>query len=261
MFFKKKNWLILIQGAFLFGYASLGGGRFGYVRIGVGLLFVGFCLYLNKRNKVKRFRQLLFLLISMVFLIGLITTMRLNVNTVGNDGFNNAVEATTRQVLSYSVGPISAFDYAIENDYMNRIGGLKYGRLTLSGPELFIYIILNKIGINYEKALDKLVIIKQDDTIDIGDNTWWNALYTSLLYYYLDFGWVGIVLFPFIFGVLSRSCIKRLLNTNSLCYYIILTYIVHELLRSITDYTFVDVFTFILMVTLYVIPSLKRVRV
>ena len=53
MCFKKRNWFTLIQGLYLFGYSSLGGGRFGFVRIGVGLLFVGFCLYLNKYNKAN----------------------------------------------------------------------------------------------------------------------------------------------------------------------------------------------------------------
>lgn len=261
MCFKKMNWLTIIQGVFLFGYASLGGGRFGFVRIGVGLLFVGFCLYLNKNNRSQRIRQLLFLLFGIVLIIGLMTTMRLSVDTKGDDGLDNAVESTSRQILSYAVGPISAFDYAIDNDYKDRIGGFKYGALTLSAPELFIYIVLNKIGINYNKALDKLVTIKQDEYIAIGDNSWWNALYTSLLFYYLDLGWVGIVIFPFMFGILFRYFIKKMFMTNSLSCFIVVAYVFHELLRSITDYTFVDVFTFILMIILLFISSSKRLTV
>ena len=260
MCFNKRNWLTLIQGLFLFGYASLGGGRFGFVRIGVGLIFVGFCLYFNKNNMTKRIKQLSFLLIGIVILIGLMTTQRLDVNTEGDEGVNNAVESTSRQILSYAVGPISAFDYAVNNNYKDRIGGLKYGGLTLSAPELFVYIVLSKMGMNYNKALDKLVVIKQDEYIDIGDNTWWNALYTSLLFYYLDFGWLGIILFPFFFGVISRCCIKKMFETNSLCCYIIVTYIFHEILRSITDYTFVDVYTFLLMLILYFVASSRKLK-
>ena len=52
MLFKKRNWLLIVQGLFLFGYASLGGGRFGYLRIAIGIAFVGFCLYMNKENQI-----------------------------------------------------------------------------------------------------------------------------------------------------------------------------------------------------------------
>lgn len=259
MCFKKRNWFTLIQGLYLFGYSSLGGGRFGFVRIGVGLLFVGFCLYLNKYNKSKRIRQLLFLSSGIVFLIGIMTTLRLNVDTKGDKGLSNAVESTSRQILSYAVGPISAFDYAVNYHYEYRIGGFKYGGLTFSAPESFVYIVLNKVGVKYNKALDQLVVIKQDENIDIGDNTWWNALYTSLLYYYFDLGWIGIIIFPFMFGVLFRYCIKKMFETNSLCCYIIVAYVFHEILRSITDYTFVDVFVFILMVTLFFLSSKRLI--
>ena len=222
MFFRKRNLLTLIQGIYLFGYASLGGGRFGFVRIGIGLLFVGFCIYLDKSNKIRRIRQLVFLTLAIVAIIGLMTTLRLDVDVNGKGGFNTAVESTSQQVLSYAVGPISAFDYAITNDYVDRIGGFKYGGLTLSAPELFIYIILNKTGIKYGKAIDDLVVIKQDEYISIGDGVWWNALYTSVLFYYLDLGWIGIIVFPFIFGLISRFLIKKMYKTSSMCCFIII---------------------------------------
>lgn len=260
MFFRKRNLLTLIQGIYLFGYASLGGGRFGFVRIGIGLLFVGFCIYLDKSNKIRRIRQLVFLTLAIVAIIGLMTTLRLDVDVNGKGGFNTAVESTSQQVLSYAVGPISAFDYAITNDYVDRIGGFKYGGLTLSAPELFIYIILNKTGIKYGKAIDDLVVIKQDEYISIGDGVWWNALYTSVLFYYLDLGWIGIIVFPFIFGLISRFLIKKMYKTSSMCCFIIITYVFHELLRSITDYTFVDVFTFMFMCILLFLSSSERLK-
>lgn len=254
MIFKKRNWLLIVQGVFLFGYASLGGGRFGYLRIAIGIAFVGFCLYMNKENQKRRIRQILCLSIVFVLLIGIMTISRLSVSVQGEEGIQDAIEATSKQMVSYAVGPIIAYDYALSHNYKERIGGYKYGGLTLAAPELLLYIILNKMGITYEKALDDLVEIKQNEIITIGDDSW-NALYTSLLYYYLDFGWIGIIIIPLLFGYLFRYMIKCFYKTNSIGHFVIITYMFHEIIRAITDYTFVGVYVLILMVVLHVISS------
>lgn len=257
MCLKRRNWFCLIQAIYLLGYASLGGGRFGYLRILLGIIFVVFCLYLNAKNKRKRIIQLLVSLTIFIIMIGVTTTLRMSDYVDSKDGIKGVAKVTTEAVVSYAVAPIIAFDYALNNDYVNRIGGYKYGALTGSAPELFIYIILNKIGIKYEKALDSLVEIKQNEYINIGDEEYWNALYTSLLYYYLDFGWFGIFFFPFLFGMLTRWILKKLFQTNSICIYIILTYIFHEIVRAVTDFTFIDVYTFLFMSILLVIGRQK----
>lgn len=254
MLFKKRNWLLIVQGLFLFGYASLGGGRFGYLRIAIGIAFVGFCLYMNKENQKRRIRQILCLSIVFVLLIGIMTISRLSISAQGKEGVQDAIEATSEQMVSYAVGPIIAYDYALSHNYKERIGGYKYGGLTLAAPNLLLYIILNKMGFKYEKALDDLVEIKQDEVIFIGDGSW-NALYTSLLYYYLDFGWLGIIIIPLFFGYFLRYMIKCLYRTNSIGYFVIVTYMFHEIIRAITDYTFVGVYELILMVVLHVISS------
>ena len=186
-------------------------------------------------------------------LIGAITVSRMSNYIDSNDGIDTKVEATSKAMLSYAVGPISAFDYAVNNNYLERIGGYKYGGLTLAAPELFVYIILNKCGFRYEKSLDSLVCIKQDEYINVGDESYWNALYTSLLFYYLDLGWLGIVLFPFLFGLIIRFLIKKFYCTNSVCIFIILAFVFHGILRAVTDYNFVDVFLFLWMLVLYAI--------
>lgn len=253
MCLKKRNWFWVVLGIFLLGYASLGGGRFGYLRILLGIVFVIFCLYLNSKNRKKYILSFSFVILMFFTLIGAITVSRMSNYIDSNDGIDTKVEATSKAMLSYAVGPISAFDYAVNNNYLERIGGYKYGGLTLAAPELFVYIILNKCGFRYEKSLDSLVCIKQDEYINVGDESYWNALYTSLLFYYLDLGWLGIVLFPFLFGLIIRFLIKKFYCTNSVCIFIILAFVFHGILRAVTDYNFVDVFLFLWMLVLYAI--------
>ena len=49
--------------------------------------------------------------------------------------------------------------------------------------------------------------------------------------------------------------IKCFYKTNSIGHFVIITYMFHEIIRAITDYTFVGVYVLILMVVLHVISS------
>lgn len=52
-----------------------------------------------------------------------------------------------------------------------------------------------------------------------------------------------------------RYMIKCLYRPNSIGHFVIITYMFHEIIRAITDYTFVGVYELILIVVLLVISS------
>lgn len=253
MLFYKRNILTIALGLFIFGYALLGGGRLGFLIVFVELIFVSICIFLTQENRKKRLKQLSILGCCLVFIIGILTSLRLDVDTTGKDATNNVIDATSEQIFSYAVGPVSAFDYALNNHYLERIHGYKYGRLTFSSVEAFIYTSLHKLGIEYDKALTDLVAIKQEEYIKIGYDTRWNALYTTNLYYYLDFGYWGIILFPFMFGMLFRYILKLLYKSNSMSFFLLLSYVFSVVILSFVDFRFVKLFPFLLVVILYII--------
>lgn len=253
MIFYKRRPIMIVLGVYLFGYAALGGGRLGFLIIFIELIFISICIFLTEANRYKRLRQLSIFGFSVIIIIALTTSLRLDISTSGKNATKNVIEATVEQITSYAVAPISALDYAINNNYSKRIHGYKYGRLTMSSFEAFLSTLLNKIGINYDQALDDLVEIKQDEFINVGRDKKWNALYTSNLYYYLDFGYWGMALFPFIFGMLFRYILKILYKTKSISILILLSYVFSIVVLSFIDYKFVKVFPFILVVVLYII--------
>lgn len=253
MLFYKRNWVAIALGIFLFSYATLGGGRFGYIKILVGIIFVVLCVFLNKQNKKLRIRQLSIILSGFIAIISIITVYRLNIESESKE---EIIQSTFEQFTTYATCPILAFDYAIDNNFKDKIGGFQYGRLTFSSVEALMYSILNKVGIRFDKSLSKIVDLKHNQVL-LENDEWWNALYTSVLYYYLDFGIFGVIFFPFIFGILTRLCIRNLYRTNTLSYFILLSLVFHKILRAITDYTFTSPFILIFVLILIIIGNKK----
>lgn len=252
MLIYKKNWLFFLVAFFLLLYASLGAGRFGYVRIAVGILFISYCMVDRIKLSIKKLFLPFLGLVCLVLAISVVTALRSGNNSI--DG-----ESTLKTFTSYAVGSIPAFNYAVENDYVEKIGGYKYGRLTLSSIEGLSYSLLGRFGIQTEKAIDMLIPIKQTNIIDIGNGSW-NALYTAVLYFYLDGGMLGCIIFPFLLGMAFRFTIKLLYRYKSWPLIILVSMFFQMVLHSVSDYSFYNPFTFIFVVLLFYLGLRKSDR-
>lgn len=253
MLLYKRNIYTIVLGAYLVGYASLGGGRFGYLIIIIEAIFVALCVFLTNKNRAQRLKQVAIISGIMLVLITSVTALRYGLSTNGKDASHDAIEETAKSLYYYSVGPLSALDYAIENHYENRINGYQYGGLTLCSIQAFLYTFLNTFGIVYDKSdLDKMVSIKQDEYIPIGTETYWNALYSTNLYYYLDFGYLGIIIIPFFLGMLVRYTIKLMYRYNNIPFFILAAYVFNIMVLSFVNFRFTGLFELLFVVGLYI---------
>ncbi len=253
MLLYKRNIFTIVLGTYLVGYASLGGGRFGYLIIIIETIFVALCVFLTNENRAQRLKQVAIVGGIMLALITSVTALRYGLSTNSKDTAHDAIEETAKSLYYYSVGPLSALDYAIENHYESRINGYQYGGLTLCSVQAFLYTFLNKVGIRYDKSdLDKMVRIKQDEYILIGTDSRWNALYSTNLYYYLDFGYFGIIIIPFFLGMLVRYTIKLMYRYNNVPFFILTAYVFNIMVLSFTIFRFTGLFDLLFVVGLYI---------
>lgn len=261
----KRKKQIAIYLIFLLVYNSLGGGRFGYTQIFWSLYLVLICIF--QKIKIRfSFRNIAIVVVVVIFygLIAFTTASRMAGFDINNIKLadNEVIKETNSQLSAYVSGPIAAFSYAIDNDYVKKMGGYQYGKLTFGAFDQVLDITLRKIGIGYERSIPKLSTIKQDSRIIISDElTSWNALYTSNLFYYLDFGFIGIIVIPFLFAQLfskSLMLMHRKLNIMSL---VLVNYIFVNCMHSIFDfrlYKLEDLVTFsVLLFLAYKSNSLK----
>ena len=131
--------------------------------------------------------------------------------------------------------PVSGLDYALDHNYLKRVGGYNWGGMTLTSIQRFVNPFFRKLGMGFEVSASKLTF-KQEEYIDIGYTRNQNALYTSVLWYFLDFGWLGVFLFPFLFGIGVRKVIKLLYKYQTVVLAILLGFFFQLMLFSVFDY-------------------------
>lgn len=258
MTIKKRNIPWILIGLYLLMFFSLGGGRLGYFKIFMGVVFVWQFLFygrnLFKQLFSRRFLFLASLTVALYFLIVYTTSARMGNVSAANSFEEDYVEQTNTQLVSYFVGPLVAFDYALNDDYTSKIGGYKYGALTFASVEELLYIGVLRLDRQYHRPIEKYVDQTQNNYVWIGKQTTWNALYTWCLYFYCDFGIVGLILFPFIFGLMFRKlifyCCRRpnMYSISLLCFFYV------DIILSVMKYSWQS-FTILLMILLYIYMS------
>lgn len=248
--FYKRDWIWLLMGFFLMVSMTLSGGRLGYIRIAVIFFFIIVCVFNGVKNKFKFFTISLVTLLSLFFILTVTTSSRLGQSFSGN--LKSASELTVQQMVEYVEMPVGAFNYAIENDYLGKMGGYSYGRLTFCGVEAVAYSVLGKVGIPVHRYVADLAPLQQESLIPIADEEQtWNALYTSVLYYYLDLGLVGVIIFPFLFGLLFRFLIKKLYNLRNVFMIIIVATVFYKVILSVLQFGMGSHVELIVLILLY----------
>lgn len=233
--FYKRDWIWLMMGVFLLASMSLSGGRLGYVRIVVILFFVIVGVFNGVKNRFK-FLFITIVTVSALFLLlSVITASRFGGKF--SDNIKEGSEKTLEQMVVYVEMPVGAFNYALEHDYLGLMGGYSYGRLTFCSVEAIAYSVLGKIGIPVRRYVGDLAPLQQGNLIAISDEEkTWNALYTAVLYYYLDLGVVGVFVFPLFFGWLLRFLIKKLYHLRNVSMIIIVATVFYKALISVLQF-------------------------
>lgn len=125
-----------------------------------------------------------------------------------NGNFKESIENSLNLVSNYTTLPISMFDYAIDNDYLSMFGGWQFGRASFAGIDLYISLFLNKVlGFNVISSNDHIINYLQNTWIPISSMYDSNYAYTGMLYQYLDLGYLGLFIIPFLFGIIYRRIV------------------------------------------------------
>ena len=251
MLFFRRDWRFVFVILFLLPYTSLDGGRFGYLRIALGVIFVFFCLFNDTKYKLKQFFYLGAGLLVFLYLMAVVTNAR-------GGGEQSLAEGTFTAFSHYLCGPMSAFDYAITHDYIDRMGGYTYGRLSFASVDGLLRYALQIIGIDIDDPLSRLVEFKQGERILIGSDSTWNAQYTSQLYPWLDAGVLGCILFPFIFGMGFGYLINLFAKYRNWQFLVLVSAFFQINMHSVSDFGLYSPFTLLAFLFIYYLGKHTR---
>lgn len=249
----RRNWKFLLITVFLLSYVSLGGGRFGYLRMAFGVLFILFCMFNDIHLKAKQWIILILSLCSFIYIVGMVTSAR-------SSGNESVAQEAVSGFTNYLCGSLSALDYAINYDYIDQLGGYQLGKLTFSSIDGIFKYANMLLGFNYDDSLARLVEMKQNTTISIGDGKSWNALYTGVLFYWLDGGFLGCIIFPFILGMLFRFIVRQFYRFRTWPFFVLVAMFYQINMHMVSDFKFTSPFTLIVVVLLYIIGK-KRIEI
>ena len=244
----RRSWIVIPMLLFLICNNSLSGGRFGYVKIFYSFLFIVLCI---KSLNAKRLISLS-VLGCIVFLgLSYVTSARSDLSGSVADKIESGIDETMRSISTYACGATVAFDKSLEQRYTEKIGGHAYGAITGASVVQVAYIISNKLGAPFNQPLERLTKYKQDRYINVGQGIRFNALYTAVLYFYLDFGLFGVIVLPLLFGCICGWLIKKLLRYRNIYFLIIVNFCFILSMFSITDFNFTTYTPLLVMFVLY----------
>lgn len=262
--FFKRNWFTIVMFVLLFGYTVLDAGRFGFVRALIPLIAV-IGLFQFAKGKVfllKKQKIVLWTVLGVAFIFIFLTSALRNSGNRFTNAIQDGWDATTTQMVSYSIGPIVAFDYQINSDFVRSIGGYRYGSISLwpfTTPYFRLQTPYKGINPNFVRFREE----SEKNRIVIGTNLIWNGLYTWNLNFYSDGGLWGIILLNFLFGFLMRLCIKWTYEQKTVYSFILCTIILSFVVQSalkLFDYTVLDPVFFIALIVLSKTVSSKSFR-
>lgn len=197
--------------------AILTGGRNQFMTIGYYIMSMWILsTYISSRNKgfyskyVFSTKLKLLILVGAFFLLTsmtIISIFRAHEDKVNKELFINALNDLGNRFVTYSSGPIVAFDISVHNNsfYKKKY----YGMATFSGTFRYIGLLAKHLGIttNLEEANKSTARVLQENKIYISSDHLWNYAYTSCVYYFYDFGLLGVLIFPFLLGLIVRRII------------------------------------------------------
>ena len=252
-----KKWICIPMLIFLYCSNSLGGGRFGYIKIFYSLVFVVVCL---KKLSFKNASIIGAASICLFVLLSWITAGRSELKNEETfiSRIESGIDTTLKHITTYACGACVAFDYALEDDYVNQIGGYGCGGITGSSVVQIAYIILNKVGLPFEQPIAKLTELKQDSWISTGPDTEFNALYTSVLFYYTDFGIIGVLIIPLLLGMFCRYILIQFQARRNIWLLCLSNFIFIEALFSITDFQLTQYSYLVSTIALYWLGTRRK---
>ena len=162
---------------------------------------------ISYKGKVFLFSIMICMFVGMT----IVTFLKKNTGKMDKDAFIESMSDLGMNFGEYSAGPIVAFDLGLHNRTYSK--QWYYGSATFSGTDYFFYIFLRKLGFHPKASMESTSSVLQNDVILIAPDRYWNYAYTSCMYYYFDFGVLGILFLPILFGFLTRKLIIRLYNS------------------------------------------------
>ena len=203
-----KEWFMIISGfgvIVLDTMSSLG----RVVIFNIIVVFIMFYFLSSSYDKQvlrKRVRPAAFILIGIVASVLAYATM-VRTNVEGADLLlDNADQLIVEPFVSYFYVPICAFEYGSNHIFGDLVPMM--GAADLAAPIDLLITPFQAIDHSI-KGINDILGERMTPRFSFPSGDTWNALFTGASNYYIDFGLLGFIIFPFIHGYLLVSICRK----------------------------------------------------
>ncbi|MBQ4584454.1 MAG: oligosaccharide repeat unit polymerase [Bacilli bacterium] len=209
----KFNLCVMIISFILF--SLIGFGRLNFLNIILAFLFVG--LYFVKFENIFKKKNLLYFIagILLIFIVSMLFIYIRVFSSNQSNGLFSLINYQTKQIFEYFLGSFRALDVFISNGF-NGISRYSFGRATFAGIDEIVLYPIKFFG-GEVLSFNQIVSPLTQEGIAVGYNTpYYNAFYTSIMNYYLDFGFLGVCLFSYLHGLFINYIFKLYNNRETI---------------------------------------------
>ncbi|MBS4053429.1 MAG: oligosaccharide repeat unit polymerase [Thermaerobacter sp.] len=235
-------------------YSLIGYGRLVYFDAGIflavgGLLFArqyrGTTLLKSPRAHSTRYRGLIVYAVGIVG--GIAMSGYLTASRLGHVDWFTGILVMLEQGLIYFTGPFRALDVYFFA-YADQLT-FQLGRATFAGLDEPLSLVLRLLGLDIVPN-NFLVgpITREPIRIGFGDNASFNAFYTSILNYHMDFGLAGIAVFSFLYGVAVSTAYNRFVRYPNTLSLMLVLFMVQTSIFSLLRWSFQNPSSWIILV-------------
>lgn len=209
----------------------IGFGRIGYLYLIISSLFTMAFFGNNKKEKNNKKKIYIIVCLIGIFVISCIMMYFRAFNSNTSSGILDVIKYQFDQVFEYFLGSFRMLDNLIQRGF-TEISSMMYGRATFAGIEEIILYPIKFFGSDILSSNQILGEITQK-SIAIGANTpYFNAFYTNIMNFYLDFGIIGVMVFSMLHGMFVKFVINTYYKDNSLVSKILLIFVAQSMIMN-----------------------------
>ena len=236
---KIKNPVFILMAILILLYSLIGYSRMIYLNIAI-YIFINILLKPNLKEliNIKNIVKIIFLSIAVgIILFGILYVRTCKSSAPIKENMKKTLKNQTEQILEYAVGGFRLLDNFIENGFENFPPKYTFGQATFAGVEEIVLYPIKGIGIKIN-SFNNIIGQYTQKTIQIGENTNFNAFYTCIMNFYLDYGLLGVILFPILHSIIIIFALKQYYNKKDVYSFMLLNFVLLNLFFSIVRWNY-----------------------
>ncbi|KKP59210.1 MAG: Glycosyltransferase [Candidatus Magasanikbacteria bacterium GW2011_GWC2_34_16] len=222
-------------------------------RVIVYILIIEFVIsiLMVHKNAQKSFKNIF--LIAIVSFFGIIFMNQISALRM-IDGGN-----VLKNIYLYFAGSLTHFSVLESNSIVQSTYGVSY----IAGFIQPVFMVVkNLFGIEYPNAIETLLtnLSYFQQPRDIGGGVTYNAFVTMFYFFFIDFGYFGVIFFSFIYGAIMRFFYIKI-KTNKISYLIVYFLLLQSLFTSMVRWQFSIVSFAVSFYIVIALQILKKVKI